>query len=72
LAVQAAQFLAVYGRQVCVAGILGSNLFSGPRYVVNSYCLLSDELQKNIEYVLMKLTSVVAVFAFVVVAVVVV
>jgi len=34
LAVQAAQFLAVYGRQVCV-GILGSNFFSGPRYTVN-------------------------------------
>ncbi len=23
---------------------LGSNFFSGPRYVVNPYCLLSDEL----------------------------
>jgi len=44
--VQAAQFLAVYGRQVCV-GILGSNFFRGPRYVVNAYCLLLDELQKK-------------------------
>jgi len=32
--VQAALFLAVYGRQVCV-GILGSNFFSRPRYIVN-------------------------------------
>jgi len=31
--VQAAQFLAVYGRQVCV-GILAA-IFSGPRYIVN-------------------------------------
>ncbi len=49
LAVQAAQFLAVYGRQVCV-GILGSNFFSRPRFVVNSYCLLLDELRINIRY----------------------
>ena len=28
----------------------GQQFFRGPRYVVNSYCLLSDELQKNIQY----------------------
>ncbi len=30
---------------------LGSNFFSGPRYVVNSYSLLSDKLKPNIQYV---------------------
>jgi len=29
---------------------LGSNFFSGPRYVVNPCCLLSDELRLNIQY----------------------
>ncbi len=28
----------------------GQQFFRGPRYVVNAYCLLSDELQKNIRY----------------------
>ncbi len=29
---------------------LGSNFFSGPRYLVNPYCLLSDKLKTNIQF----------------------
>ncbi len=38
--------------QTNLVGNLGSNFFRGPWYVVNPYCLLSDELKTNILYVL--------------------
>jgi len=34
--------------QMTLVRNLGSNFFSGPRYVVNPYCLLSDKLKTNI------------------------
>ncbi len=50
LAVQAAQVWVVFWQTNLVRN-LGSNFFRGPRYVLNPYCLLSDELKTNIRYI---------------------